>query len=347
MLSGMRRFALITLLVFGCATVRTPVAPLGEPTDAPGTVAPPGLELWLESPDPVPAAQREQAERQARAALDTAMQTHEIPRTAMGASDAVLFVRERAVGVTEERRSQQNWAKVGIVVGIAVVVAVVVIAVVSGRGKDLPTGKSAVPKSALPVRAASVPVKSLAGATRAAPIRTAIAPAAAVAPAIGHVTTPLPRYYQPAGGRLPIFIGFSFNFWIPPRPVVLLPEDPSDDLMFPPDVPVPLADEPPPPDREDAPLMVASADGPPRPEPEPPALSLPPLADEANFSVHNRGFFAGPHTALQVDLVDRATGQVLWSRAVAGDADPMDAGDMKHLLDEALGGERWSRREPR
>src|SRR5205823_10446905 len=109
MLSGMRRFALITLLVFGCATVRTPVAPLGEPTDAPGTVAPPGLELWLESPDPVPAAQREQAERQARAALDTAIQNHEVPRTAMGASDAVLFVRERAVGVTEERRSQQNW----------------------------------------------------------------------------------------------------------------------------------------------------------------------------------------------------------------------------------------------
>jgi len=69
------------------------------------------------------------------------------------------------------------------------------------------------------------------------------------------------------------------------------------------------------------------------PEPPPPeadpiaavALQLPPLADAVTFSVHDRGFFAGPQTAIQLDLLDRATGELLWSKAVSAEADPTDA----------------------
>src|SRR6266566_7835845 len=44
-----RRIALVTVLAFGCATVRVPVTGHEEPADGFGTVAPPITELWLES----------------------------------------------------------------------------------------------------------------------------------------------------------------------------------------------------------------------------------------------------------------------------------------------------------
>src|ERR1700674_4907561 len=93
-----RRIALWTLLAFGCATVRVPVTVPTDPADAAGTIAPPITELWLESSDEVPADVASSAEAQARAALVSALSGREIPATAAGASDAVLFVRERAVG---------------------------------------------------------------------------------------------------------------------------------------------------------------------------------------------------------------------------------------------------------
>lgn len=321
----MRWIALFTALTFACTTVRVPVAPLGEPADAPGTIAPPMTELWLESDRPVPDAARAQAEQRAHAALQAALGGREISGTAMGARDAVLFVRERAVGVTDSRRTQQTWAKIGLVVGIVVVIAVVVVAVVAGKQKSAPAVSGA-HASAAPhvVRAASIPVRP-----RALPVSPPLPPT------IGHAT-PLPRAYVPRGYApgWPLF--FYFDFYVPPRPLVLLPEGPEEPYYAP--DPVGPLTEPPPPD------PVAEEEPPAAPvaPPEPP-LELPPLSDKVDFPVGDRGFFAGPQTAVQLDLIDRASGRILWSQAVVDDADPLDAKAVKKLVDSALADQPWAR----
>src|SRR5260370_18830261 len=279
MLRAMRRICLFTLLTFGCTTVRVRVAPLGEPADAPGTIAPPMTELWLESDGPVPQAARAQADQRARAAVDSALGGREIAGSAMGARDPVLFVRERAVGVTDSRRSQQTWAKIGMVVGVVVVIAVVVIAVVAGKQKGVP-GTSAAHASGAPhlVRAASVPVR----------------PRVPVIPTIGHAR-PLPHGYLPRGYApgWPIF--FYLDFYVPPRPLVLLPEGPEEPY-FAPDRAAPFPAPPPPdPAAEDEPPV------PPPAAPEPPPLQLPPLSDAAALPVRDRSLFSGPQTSVQLD----------------------------------------------
>src|SRR5439155_1719480 len=205
-----RRIALLTLFAFGCATVRIPVTAPDEPADGAGVIAPPIVELWIESSDQVPPELAASTEARTRSALGAALAECEIPSDAAGATDAVLFTRERAVAVTEARHSQQNWAKVGIVLGIVVVVAAVVI----------------------------------------------------------------------------------------------------------------LAEPQPP-----VPDPIAAV-----------ALQLTPLADAVRFSVHGRGFFAGPQTAIQLDLLDRATGELLWSKVVSAEADPTDPKAMAKLVDRALAG---------
>lgn len=299
------RIALFTLFAFGCATVRMPAGSPSEPADAPGALAPPVVELWLESSEDISPQVAAKADADARAALSSALAANRIAADALGARDPVLFVRERAVGLTEERRSQQGWAKVGIVAGVVVVVAAVVALIVT-RGKAAP----ATAKGGSKPRATSpVAVKP-----RAVPVTPAVPPP--------------PRYGRPYGGNIPISIGIAF--WIPPRPLVLAPE-PEEDPWWAPDAPPPLApaDElrgaPPPPD--DVPGI---------------ALELPSLAEVVNFPVQERGFFAGPRTALQVDLLDRATGRVLWSNAVGADEDPRDAQAVAKLVGEALAGQRWA-----
>src|ERR1700724_1971790 len=148
----MRRTALWTRLAFGCATVRVPVTAPEQPVDASGTIAPPITELWLESSEEVPPAVAASADAQARAALSMALAGLEVPANAAGATDAVLFVRERAVGLTEERRSQQTWAKVGIVLGIVVVAAVAVfLAVKGGKGSPAAAKEAPAPHASAPV----------------------------------------------------------------------------------------------------------------------------------------------------------------------------------------------------
>jgi len=316
---ALRRIALLTLLAFGCATVRVPVTASEEPADNAGVIAPPIVELWIESSEQVPAELAASTEARTRSALAEALSAREIPSDAAGATDAVLFTRERAVAVTEARHSQQNWAKVGIVVGIVVVVAAVVILAVSGSKGSSSNAKA--PKVPVP-KAAPVAVKPRAIPVPLPPV---------VLPQMAR-TTPLPRYY----GRSPFFVGFYFDFWIPPRPLVLAPE-PVEEPWFAPEPPPPLAGE----SGEEV-AMVAE---PPPPDPVAAvALQLPPLADEVTFPVHDRGFFAGPQTAIQLDLLDRATGQLLWSKAVSAEADPTDAKAMAKLVGHALAGQPWARR---
>jgi len=326
----LRRIAFLTLFAFGCATVRMPVTAASDPADAAGTIAPPITELWLESSGEIPDEVALAADGQARAAMASALSRREIPATAAGATDAVLFVRERAVGVTSERRSQQTWAKVGIVVGIVVVaVAAVYLATRGGKGSSS-SGKSAsAPRTATPVSvkprpAAATPVGRVAGRVTPRPV-------------LGG--GPAPRGWNTS----PFFFGFYFNFWIPPRPLVLAPEDEDEDPWGPAGPPPPLAlDAVPPPAFPDEAPDVAE---PPPPEPlAAVALQLPPLSDKVSFSVDDRGFFDGTRTALQLDLIDRASGRLLWSNAVSSGADPLDAGDVTKLMDEALAGVSWARR---
>ncbi len=366
--------ALATLFCFGCATVRVPVSSAAEPADAPGTVAPPLLELWLESSETVRPAERDDAERQARAAIDAALARHQVAPGALGAADAVLFARERAVALTSARRSQQTWAKVGIVAGIVVVVAVVVIAAVAGKDSKKVTGaksSTAAPARAAPAASGGPRAAAASGGPRAAaagpagsggpraaaagpagsggPRAAAAGPAASGGPRAGPVggaggpiahplaprPLPPPRAYVYGYAPAPLF--FDLQFYYAPRPLVLRSEEPADQPY--PGAPLPPepedADEPAPPD------LVSRGSG-----AAPPAapLTLPPLAAEADFAVEDRGYFSSAQTALQLDLLDRETGAVLWSKAVASDADPLNAGEVAALVDGALADAAWAPR---
>jgi hypothetical protein len=326
---SLRAVAILTLFAFGCATVRIPVTSASDPEDAAGTIAPPVTELWLESSGDIPEEVALAADGQARAAMAAALAGREIPATAAGATDAVLFVRERAVGVTGERRSQQTWAKVGLVVGFVVVLVGAVYLATRGGG-----GKGSAPSSG----------KSGSAPRTVTPV--SVKPRPAPAPA-GHVPAPVaPRPVlgggPPARGwnTSPFFFGFYFDFWIPPRPLVLAPEAEPEDPWGPPGPPAPLALDP-----AGPPSPAADVAEPPPPEPLAAiALQLPPLSDKVNFPVDDRGFFDGTRTAVQLDLVDRASGRLLWSNAVSSGADPLDAGDVTKLVDEALAGVSWAHR---
>jgi hypothetical protein len=314
-----RTAAVLTLLAFGCTTVRVPALPAGELQDAPGTIAQPSIELWLESSDPVPQPQSDMAADAAREAISRALSEVRISSSALGATDAVLFVRERGVALTDARRSQQTWAKVGIVVGVVVVVVGIIIGVTKATGSH--GGSNHVVRAPAAV-----------GGTVVRPRPVAPIPY-------------VPRYYAPAP---PIFIGF--NFVIPIQPMVYRSETPEseDDLPFPPDAPAPMVTAPaPPPEAPGSsglphPPEAYASNGPPAPPDAGPPIELPPLSPPADFVVEDRGFFAGPHVALQVDLVDRATGEVLWSRPVASDGNPLDVNDVRQLLHAALVNESWA-----
>jgi len=75
---------------------------------------------------------------------------------------------------------------------------------------------------------------------------------------------------------------------------------------------------------------------PPPPPDEMAAQPLPPLPQMEKLPLDQRGFFDGDVTVLEVDVVDRATGTVLWTRRVKSSGDPRDRGDVQRLLDEAL-----------
>ena len=351
MLSGynaavpLRAIALVTILAFGCATVRVPVRTGSQPADAAGVIAPPITELWIESSEEVPQADLDKADARAREAIEQALATREIPADAAGATDAVLFVRERAVATTEARQSQQTWAKVGIIASIVLVVAAIVIIATSGKGSSAPSAGSG--KGSHATAPAGPPVavrpRPIAASPRAAPARVGSAPRVVPAPAPLPRVTPVPPAYGWRRGP-PVFVGFYFDFWIPPRPLVLAPE--AEEPWYAPPPPVPLA-----PDAPAAPFLEegawADAEPPPPPEPGPEpvatvALQLPPLAPEVNFRVDDRSFFAGPRTAIQLDLLDRATGRLLWSKAVSGDADPLDPKAVTALLDDAFKGVGWA-----
>jgi hypothetical protein len=312
MLQGVKKIALLVVLVFGCTTVRVAALPESEVVDAPGTIAPPVVELWLESSGPVPRPEADSAAEAAQAAISQAVSQVQISPSALGAADPVLFVRERGVALTEAREHQQTWAKIGIVAAVAaVIIAVVASSGHGGGGRHY---------------------------TRAGPPR---ATGGGVVRSVGRPVAPIyrgPRYI-PRSYPVPIFIGF--NFFIPVQPLIYRPDPVDDPPPFPPDAPFPLAPGAP----DDA---LAMNGGPPPPEeppapPEQPALELPHLQPPADFAVDDRGFFDGSHIGLQLDLLDRATGQLLWSKPIASDGNPCSAKDVDQLVRSALAGQSWAR----
>jgi ElaB/YqjD/DUF883 family membrane-anchored ribosome-binding protein len=313
MLRGVRPIALLTLLAFGCTTVRVSALPGAEVVDAPGTIAQPVVELWLESSEEVSQAQSGRAADAARQAISQALSELRISPSAMGADDAVLFVRERGVALTDARERQQTWARIGIVAVVAAVIIGVVVASRAGGGGGRHFTKAAMPKG---------------GGAVVRPI----------APRMAQRAVPLAPRFLPRYSGAPFFVGFSF--YVPIQPMVIR-SDPDDDAgPFPPDTPVPMIEATPLPPGDGTPQATDSE--PPPPEDEPP-LELPPLAPPADFNVENRGFFDGTHIGLQLDLLDRATGEVLWSKPVASDGNPCDPGDVGKLLESALAGQPWAR----
>jgi hypothetical protein len=264
-----------------------------------GIVAEPQVELWLESGEPLSAAETSLAREQAREALQQALDSRAIAPSPLGAQDPVLVVRERGISRTASRKRDQVGATIGLAVGVVVVVAVIVAIAVSG-GKDSP--KATAPKSAPSAKAPSVPKP------HAGPIPKSPPP-----PPPPPVGGPAPARYVGYPQPWPWF-DFYLAFSVPPRPLILRPQG---DLGAPP---------PPEPGGEE---IV-----------EAPPLELPP---PPQFDVEDRGFFSGDDTVVQFDLLDRATGKLLWSKEAHG-GDPRDPDDMRKMVNEALDGVGWAPR---
>jgi hypothetical protein len=380
-LRGMWRIsiALLAFVTFGCTTVRVPVSSLPERLGpVSGAIAEPQVELWLESGEPVPPAEIEAARQQVHAALGAALAGRTVDPDALGAADALLLVRTRAVARTASRRSDQRTAVVALVVGIVVVVAGVIVMVVVA--KDAP--RSA-PRAAASAPSASRAAPRLTAPARAAPAVRAGAPALAPAvrprPGSGAVTRAVPAPggaarpspvpgVRPApvsgGRRVPapapfttvpapwapryapsygphVWFGFDFVYVLPEPCCVVAPLEPPYPAPPPPEPAYAMPSTPPPASGE----QVWADDLPGANEP-PPAesvdLAIPP---PPAFSVESRGFLAGDETVLEVDLFDHATGALLWTRVVRDGVDPRDAPEVMKLLDRALENEPWVRRE--
>ncbi len=297
--AGVRRVAILTLLTFGCATVRVPASTMAETVPVRGGVAEPQIELWLESGRPVSPAESAQATAQARAALGSALAGVSAPQ-----GDAILVVRAQGVARTRSRRSDQRAAVAGMVVGAVVIVAAVVAVLVATKGQG-GGGKSGAAKA---VAARPAPRAAPAPKTWVAPVRPARWPAA-----------PLPR---PApGGRvvarwpgihLNVFAGIALPPPGEPAPEGSASDQPAE--VWESQVPAPAW----------------------APSEELPEISLPPLEP---LDVADRGFFDGDTLRLELVVVDRRDGRPLWTKVVDGKVDPRDAQAVQRLLDEAVADE--------
>jgi hypothetical protein len=185
----MRRVAFLTLLTFGCATVRPPADRVAPPPVSPRrlALAEPQLELWIEGTRAVDPREKEEALSRSRDALARALDAH-----GLDAQDPeeIVVVRARELARTGERKSAQTWSVVGIVVGIVAVVAVAVILATRGGGKS---------------------------SSKAARSSSAGGHAALPAPARGaRAAVPRPAYVYAPAPPVNFFVGFDFAVPIGP-----------------------------------------------------------------------------------------------------------------------------------
>jgi len=310
---GVRKLALLTLLTFGCATIRVPAqAPAAEPRSLGPGLAEPEIEILMEGSKEADAAESGRAVEEAREALARAMDGRGAVAAEQG---AVLRVREQAVVRTSSRKADQAWAIVGMIVGVVVVVAVIIIAATSGKGSS----QKATPAGAATARGPRV--MPAAPARFSAPHAVLPAPSPAAVPrAVPRPPLPPPRYYAPAPAwDIGVHVGFLFVF--PPPYETAYP--------VPPYAPLPEAQLGPAPGRV--------------PEAQPPAAEPPlPIPPPPPFSLAERGFFGGEETQLEVVLADARTGQPLWASYVREKVDPRDPEAVGRLVEKALAGQSWA-----
>jgi len=102
-------FALVTAFVFGCTTIRAPVASMGSPIQLQDGAAAPQLELWLESADPIKPEEAARVSRQARAALEAALAGRVV-----GDGSTVLVVRAQGITRSRSHKNDQQVATVAL-----------------------------------------------------------------------------------------------------------------------------------------------------------------------------------------------------------------------------------------
>jgi hypothetical protein len=308
--AALRAITALTLLTFGCATVRVPASTIGETIPLHDGVADPQLELWIESGGAVSPVEQAEVTGQAHAALAGAVAGRSSPD-----GDAILVVRAQGVTRTGSRRGNQKAAVAGLVVGAVVVVAVVVAAVIASKGRGGGGGARSAPRASGATRGGAVRSAGI----RPSPGRVAAARPGAVRPA--PLPAP-PRHAAGAphahGGGVSVGVGVNVDLWAPPYAAAPLPAE---------RLPPPPPDDAAPPPSGEAWELAPDAPGPLEAVWMPPPPPLP---------VDGRGFFAGDTLVLELVLVDRVTGAPLWSKVVEKGVDPRDARAVRSVVDAAF-----------
>jgi hypothetical protein len=345
---GLRSVALLCTALLSCTTVRTHVSAVpGEVLVQDGRVEP-EVELWVEGNRPLGEEEAARYRAEVKAALARALAGRDQPD-----GDALLVVRTQGVTRTPGRRHDQVAAGVGLAVGVVVVVAAVVLAVVYGGkggsggghhvgGAGPAHGSSGGHGQAVAVRPPRIGPPRFTAAPR--PLRPApigLPPRPGPAPA--RPSVPAPRPPPVLAGPFPgpwhthghdhgpdVWLGLDLWWPMPaepaPAPAYLAP---------PPDVA--------PPDDEAAmgpgdEVAAAAPEAEQEPAPGPERLSIPPPPP---LPVEDRDFFDGDRLKVEALVVDRHTGEVLWTKQVSRNADPRDPKEVEAAVDALLREGGW------
>lgn len=340
----MRLAAVGCTLLLSCTTVRTQVSTIPTDVVLEDGRAEPQIDLWIESNRPLSGEQEREYRAQARAALEAALAGRGQPE-----GDAVLVVRSQGISRTAGRRGDQTAAKVGLIVGAVAVVTLVILAVIAdGNGghhaSRAPSASQAAPHAPAAPRPGVAPPRFAPPGPVVAP-RRPFAPPFVSAPRVPAVRpAPLPRPLAPAfagpglgpygRGDAEVGIAVELGWW---WPIAVEPEPPP--YLYP----------PPPPAERAAPAPAPGAAAPgegtpggPPPEGAPPEqrqrrVRIPPEP----FTLDDRGFFDGDRLELEAILLDRKTGEALWTKRVTRKADPRDARAVRAAVDELLKEAGW------
>jgi hypothetical protein len=322
-------FASVALGAYGCVAVRAPVGSLSSEralSQEQPAVPPAEVELWVESNGRPTPGELSAFSSEARAVLDRALSRYRL------SGDATLIARERGLSRTDARRREQVAAGVGIAVAVVAVVAIAVAAASSGKGGGHGGGHGAAHVSH------PIPAGGGSGAA-AGHVAAAVARSTSHAWGAGHAA----GGWRWAAGhpRSHVDLGYlcclGDPWWREEYGYAYeVPFDGSD-AGYP--MPAPGWSHHRMPDPGDA-MEDGEEEPPPPPQPPAPIAKLAPLPP---LPLEERGTFDGDRTVLQLDLVDRATGAVLWSKGVANEEDPRDPQAVARLLSQALAGQRWAK----
>ena len=323
-----RRVALLCAALLSCTTIRTPVSSI-EPAVALREGGPePQLELWVESDRPLTPAEEEKYRSEARAALEKALAGHFLA----GDEGELVVIRAQGVTRTSGRKNDQTAATVGIVVGaVAIIAAVVAVAIVAG-GKDHGSGHAphGLPSASAPRTGGGARSSGHTGAWHAP--RLAAVPATHVprgstfappphrfpsVPAPGIPFRPVP--HSSPGPSVDIEVGF---WWALP------PTQPPETVVY---------ELPPAPVEPATPWEEEGAEPVENPA-ELDELALPP---PDGYPIEDRGFFDGDRLVLEAVVIDRTSGEALWTKTVRRKVDPRNARAVKEALDVLLSEGGW------